>query len=191
EAVLADLARRQSAVGISRVAAAPQESPTRPVNYAPVYFPGTSVYSEATRIRLQAGDESDGVSFEVSHVPVATIAGTIVGDVPNLASTELSLVIPGPWLLYAPGLRGITSQPPNERGEFSYLNVAPGRYSIVARARRPQPASAAVPGKSMGPAPAFTGEQLFAVTEVDVRGQEVSGVILQLQPGGTLAGKVG
>jgi uncharacterized protein (DUF2141 family) len=180
EAVLADLARRQSAVGTSRGAPTAPDSPTRPVNYAPVYFPGTAFYSEATRIRLQAGDERDGVSFDVSYAPVATIAGTIVGDVPNLASTELSLVIPGPLLLHVPGLRGITSQPPNERGEFSYLNVAPGRYSIVARARRPQPASAAVPG-----------EQLFAVTEVDVRGQEVSGVILQLQPGGTLAGKVG
>jgi hypothetical protein len=31
---------------------------------------------------------------------------------------------------------------------------------------------------------------LFAVADADVRGQDVKGVVLQLQPGGTLAGKV-
>ncbi len=183
------------------------ESPTRPVSFAPIYFPGTPVYSEAGRILLQPGEERDGVNFEVSYVPVASIEGTITGDLTNLASTELSIVIPGPRLSQVPGLRGITSKPPNERGEFSYFNVPPGQYRVIARARLPQSTSVvqtaaagaraggsssevAVPGRFAGPASPYTGEQLFAVADADVRGHDVKVVILHLQPGGTLAGKV-
>ena len=118
ETVLANLARRQNQGGIAGTTPVPIESPTRRVNFAPIYFPGTSFYADAARIRLQPGEERDGASFEVSYVPVASIEGTIMGDVTNLASTELSIVIPGPRLSQVPTMRGITSKPPNERGEF-------------------------------------------------------------------------
>jgi hypothetical protein len=41
-----------------------------------------------------------------------------------------------------------------------------------------------------GPPPPYTGEQLFAAADVDVRGQDVAGLTLPLQPGGSLAGRV-
>ena len=207
DSVLANLARRQNQGAMPTAATPGMESPTRPVSFAPIYFPGTPVYSEAGRIRLQPGEEREGANFEVRDVPVASIEGTITGGLTNLASTELSIVIPGPRLSQVPGLRGIRSKPPNERGEFSYLNVPPGQYRIIARARLPQSAStlpappaggravgsgsgAAVPGRFAGPAAPYTGEQLFAVADADVRGFDVNRVILQLQPGGTLAGRV-
>jgi hypothetical protein len=206
DAVLSNLTRRQSQPGLSAASPDTIPSPTRPVNFAPIYFPGTAYYPEAAPIRLQPGEERDGVSFEVAHVPVVTIEGTVTG-LSKLSSTELSIVIPGPRLPRVPGLRGITSKPPNERGEFSYLNVPPGQYRIIARARLPEPASntplppaaarggggglgAVVPGRYNGPGAPYTGEQLFGVADADVRGQDVKGVIVQLEPGGTLAGKV-
>jgi hypothetical protein len=100
------------------------------------------------------------------------------------------------------GTGGITSTPPNDRGEFSYGNLSPGRYRIVARARRTAdpllPAGrggSQVGGMRGGAPPAGTilqpiGEQLLAVADVDVRSQDVGGVALVLQSGGTMSGTV-
>jgi hypothetical protein len=182
ENVLATLGRRQNQTTLAKARETTPAPAAAPVMFAPVYFPGTAHYSDAARLSLAPGEERDGVSFEVNYVPVVSIEGTIAGDVPNLASTQLSMILPGPRIAGLSGPIGITTRPPNDRGEFSFGNVPPGRYRIVVRARR-------------GPATferraAYTGEQWFAVADVDVRGQDVKGVFLPLQSGGTLAGKV-
>jgi len=96
--------------------------------------------------------------------------------------------------------------PPNAQGEFKYSNVPPGQYRIVAKVRRGATEAAnisagsgfssggggaptaTVPsgGGSLGPNP----EQLFAVADITVRGEDIAGVGLTLQPGGTIAGKL-
>ena len=180
--VLANLGQRQNQTGIAGAREMRPAPAAAPVVFAPVYFPGTAHYSDAARISLAPGEQRDGVSFEVNYVPVASIEGTIAGDVPNLASTQLSMILPGPRIAGLSGTIGITTRPPNDRGEFSFGNVPPGRYRIVVRARR----GPATFERRVG----YTGEQWFAVADVDVRGQDVKGIFLPLQPGGTLAGKV-
>ena len=204
DALLATLGGRTGATGPATTTPA-GPAPVIRVGPAPIYFPGTPIYAEAGRVRLQPGEERDGVSFTVDRVPVATIEGTIAGQVPSLAAVELSVILPGPRFANLPGTLGITGKPPNERGEFSYSNVPPGQYRIVARARRGEPgapppspltgrggggAASSGGAPAAGPAPIYTGEQLFAVADVDVRGRDVTGVTLHLQPGGTLSGKV-
>ena len=205
EAILADLRRRQNQTAIGAPGLATPLPARAPVTFAPIYFPGTADYGDATRIRLVAGDERDGVSFDVNYVPVVSIEGTISGEIPKLGSAQLSLIVPGPRLAGGPGTLGIMPRPPNDRGEFAFDNVPPGQYRIVVRGRRgpadPSGTSttptarggggaASTTGAKPSPTPRYTGEQLFAVADVYVRGLDVKGLILPLQPGGTLAGKV-
>jgi hypothetical protein len=186
--------------------ATPTPIPTPPsVGFAPIYFPGTAIHTEASPVRVAAGEEQTGISFELSHVRVATLSGMVSGPVPNLAAVQLSVVISGPRANTS-GTMGITSAPPNAQGEFKYGNLPPGQYRIIAKVRRGATESAAPSGGSsfssgagasggstlpsgggtLGPNP----EQLFAVADVMVNGQDVSGISLNLQPGGTLSGRV-
>jgi hypothetical protein len=208
DAVLAGLALRQgrppaagTSVGAPAPTPAPQPNPAA-VGYAPIYFPGTPLFPDAARVRVGPGEEQDGTSFVVSHVPVASIDGVVSGAVPNLAAVQLSITPEAPRFNISTG--GITSVPPDAQGVFKYGNLAPGRYRIVARARSgpPDPNAAAPSGRmqmagGMGggaPPPGVSmpanGDMLFAVADVEIRGQAVAGVSLNLQLGGTIAGKV-
>jgi hypothetical protein len=204
DAVLTSLAQRQNSASL---AATPTPLPTPPpVGFAPIYYPGTPLPTDATAVHVTPGEERLGVSFEVNQVRVATISGVVTGSVPNLAAVQLSLIIGGPRPTGLFGTMGITSVPPGATGEFKYGNVAPGQYRIIARVRRgatETPVFSGSNGTSSGgggtPAPTVASgggalgpnpEQLFAVADVTIRGDDVSGVTLTLQPGGTLAGKV-
>ena len=204
DALLAALTQRQNRPAPAGVTAPPlQPLPSSPsIGFAPIYFPGTPLYAEAGRIRVSAGEERDGVSFVVTHVPVATVEGIVSGDVPNLTSVQLAIIPSAPRQSGFLTTGGITSQPPDVQGEFKYGNLPPDRYRIVARARRGSsdpgvpPPGAVVRGGGRGgfapptPPGSTTGELLYAIADVDVRGQDVKGVSLQLRPGGTISGKL-
>ena len=202
DALLSALSQRQNrgAAAASPVAI----PPAVPITYAPIYYPGTPYYTEAGHFRLAAEEQREGVSFDVNHVPAATIEGVVNGDVANLASAQLALVIDGPRISISTG--GITSVPPNDKGEFKFGNLPPGRYRIVARARRgateAAPAGSAG-GSSVGSAVGLSGgappagvnmttgsELVYGAVDVDVRGVDLKGVTLPMQPGGTFGGKV-
>jgi uncharacterized protein (DUF2141 family) len=202
DALLARLADRRN----TAQQAAPIPT-SRSIGYAPIYYPGTALFVEAGTVRVAAGEERNGVNFDVSHISVASISGVVSGSIPNPAAVQLSLIIGGQRATGSINTMGITSSPPNARGEFSYGNVPPGSYRIVARVRRGATEAAANNGVSFsssgsvssgggrgtpvagGPAPPAP-EMLFAVADVTVRGQDVNGVALSLQPGGTLSGHI-
>ena len=190
DALLAALGQHQKAGANS-----PLPAPVAPpAGYAPVYFPGSSFISDAQRIRLNAGDERESVSFEVPRVPVASIEGTISGNVPNLAGVQMAIVPEMRDLRISPGPASVTAIPPNEAGEFKFGNLAPGRYQIVGRARggAPEPVGGvAARGRGSAGSGAIamgSGETMFAVADVEVRGQNLKGLSLSLQPGGSLSG---
>lgn len=182
--------------------AAPISPPARAIGYSPIYFPGTPIFDEAARLRAAAGDEKDGLNFNVAEVPVASIEGTIAGNTPSLASVVLAIIPSAPRLSGMPGTFGITSTPPDVNGTFTYGNLAPGRYRIVARARRGGGADAGAPaaanarvGMGGGAPPAGVrlepmGDMLYASADVEIRGQNVTGVNLTLQPAGYFAGRL-
>lgn len=215
DAALAALVQRRSgmtapAAAPAGITATPARTPPPPVpqpetiGFAPTYFPGTSFFAEAARFRLAAGDVRDGVNFVVDRVRVSSIEGTVVGDVPNLAAVQLSLIVDGPRVGGTFNTLGIVTKPPDALGQFRYSNVPPGKYRIVARGRLgpSDAASSTTPtvvnvqtvgsGRSGAPAAGDAarggGEVLFAVADVEVRGQDLTGVALALQPGATLSG---
>jgi hypothetical protein len=204
DAMLAALAQRQRRATASATVS-PEATPRgRSVGASPIYFPGTAYLPEAERLRLEPGEERTQLDFEVGFVPVTTISGTIAGAAVDLSRLEITITHQGPRITDVAATMGITSSPVTAAGEFSYGNVPPGRYRIIARARSadpdappplmPAPARGGGAGRSGTPTPglptAFFGDQLFAAVDVDVRGQPISGLVLSLQPGGSMAGRV-
>jgi len=196
DALLASLSQRQNR--------APNPTPAVParpklVGFAPIYYPGTPMFQDSAKIHLDAGDERGGVSFVVSHVPVASIEGVVTGNVPSMTTVMLSITPEQPRVNITTG--GITASGPDANGVFKYGNLAPGRYRIVARARSGPAAPAQPIGAGRGggfagatPPPGVAvpanGDMLYATVDVDVRGQDINGVSLPLQLGGTVSGKI-
>ena len=186
------------------------------VGFAPVYYPGTLSAAAAATVTVGAGEERNGVDFALQLVKTAKIEGAIVAPagVP-LQSVTLTLVPGGPAGL-AGGLGPIL---PTSRasvgpdGKFSYTAIPPGQYTITARAARPAGGAGAGPGPQamagppvemgfrIGGTPGAALDQLvtniggsgaayWAMTDVTVDGSPLSNVVLTLQPGMTLSGRI-
>lgn len=198
DALFATLTERQSRG--TQPGNAPVPPPRQAVGYSPIYYPGTPMFRDAARLRVAAGEEKSAVTFTVPQVPVSSIEGIVSGETPNLAAVVLFVNPDGPRLTGTPGTFGITSVPPNANGEFRYANLAPGRYRIIARARKgppdpnapPPPPPTGIRGGSPPPGVNVqaVGDMLYGVADVDLRGQDVKGVHINMQLGGFMAGKL-
>lgn len=162
-------------------------------SYAPTYFPGTPVSADATRVTVETGEDKAGVDFSIALIPVATVEGRVVsatGPLPEISVTLMS---------DAPPMRGVLGAGPsssiwtgvNGNDTFRLVNVAPGHYTLVARTANMQTtvtSTGAMQGRrSVDPG---TVSQQWASTEIDVHGDDVIGLTLQLQPALSFNGRV-
>jgi hypothetical protein len=198
DALIARLQQR-STQGVPAIPRPVTFEPPPAAGFAPMYFPGTARFSEATRVRVASGEERDGVDMAIAPVQVATVSGTVSGEVSNLAAVQLSIVIGGPRLPATMGTQPFLAMKPDAEGRFRFANMTPGDYSIMARATRgataaPVPARGITVGSGGGSSGAPSGsarpEYLYATADLDIRGQDVSGLALVLQPGSTFAGTI-
>jgi uncharacterized protein (DUF2141 family) len=171
--------------------------PGQSFSYAPTYYPGSVTFSGATRLRLVPGDERTGIDFVVAPVVTASLEGAVTGAGDALAGVQLAIQPDGPRVPASFSSYPVLTQRPGETSQFRYTNLAPGRYKIMARlsprdrTATPRPAGIAGAGfASGGGQPSASPDTLYAVAEVDVSGTDVNGVVLSLQPGATLSGKV-
>ncbi len=146
--------------------------------WAPVYFPGTSDPTRATSITLALGEERTGVNMKVELVPLARVEGTVFGaDGAPAANVQVMLQREGAG---PPSLAAVFAIAPGSRsganGRFTVRNAGPGQYTLTARTVR----------ASGGPA----GANLWASAPLTVAGQNITGVVLQLQTGMSLSGRV-
>ena len=161
-----------------------ERAPT--VAYAPVFYPGTATASQATSVTVAAGEERSGIDFSVALVPTSRVEGIVVDpDGAPAANQSINIISNEPS---APGLGfdAFRIGRTNAEGRFSFAGIAPGKYSILARATGPRdapPAAPPRPGDSTTPS-------LFATTEVTLDGHPVTGLTIILQPGFTVSGKV-
>lgn len=163
----------------------PPPPPVPLVGFAPTFYPGTPVAANALPVTVRAGEVREGIDIPVAMVRVGTIAGVVRGvDGQPTQNVQLSVVPGGPPLPLSASANVRTSRPDKD-GRFILTNVAPGSYRITARA-------GGVTYSADGSSVTIRGEQQtqWAVADVQVQGEDVDGVVLQLQPGMALTGRM-
>lgn len=204
DAALGMLAARANASTAPTAPATPPPAP-KTVGFGPVFYPGTPYPQQAARVRVGIGEERAGLDIELQMLPFASIEGRISGASAGFDSVRVTLIPMGPRVASSYSTEGMSGRAPDAEGLFGYGGIAPGPYRIVARAQRGGGAGSSSPGASSAagrggggggtPLPpgfggAGGGESLYGVVDVDVRGEDLTGVTVPLMPGGTIHGRI-
>jgi hypothetical protein len=206
------------ATGGATVAGAPGAGPPRPdssarqttYGYAPIYYPGTADPDQATTLALAEGEERAGIDIGLQLVRTAAIEGRVSiagGALPSGTQVTLTRQAqPGATVAGVQGGGGGgggfvgggsigTTRQPDAAGDFRFTGILPGRYRLVARAMTmtpvppPAPTTASVTPVTAPAAYTVTGV-FWALTDVTVGDDDLSGLALTLQPGLRLSGRI-
>ena len=184
-----DVDRALAARGSLGSAVAPAEAAApRPAtgNYAPVFFPGTTDPSVAASIRVDTGDERDGVDIITSLVPTATIAGVVNspdGQPIGAATITMSAAGERADMLASSGWSRPRSARLQPDGSFRFEGIGPGTYSVLVKT---QPAG---PGSPVSTVARPASATMFAHETVVVDGSDRQ-LSLILQPAITVRGRL-
>ena len=173
-------------------AATPPPPQGQSVSYAPMYFPGTADLAAASIVSLGSAEERSGVDITLAFVPTARVSGTVLDQDGNPIAAQVQLR-PSATQSDLLGLMGgaLTVAPSRAGGGFEFPAVRPGQYTASVRTSPMGRGGAGVPMSVQlltGAGP--TSGLLWASAEVVVDGQDVSNIVLRLQPGMTVSGKV-
>lgn len=152
--------------------AVPAEPP-KAVTLTPIFYPGTALQARAATIELDAGEVRHGVDIDLEYVPTATVEGMVT--VPP--GMRVQLLIADADATAANQTTRLVARPGDD-GRFSFGRIAPGSYTISARAF---PSGA----REMPAATSLWGE-----TSVSVAGEDLSGITVPLLPALTIAGRL-
>jgi hypothetical protein len=168
------------------------------MGFAPTYYPGSIDVIDAASVIVAAGEERGGIDIRTRLVPMVRVVGQV--SVPfgepltNIQVTlrpSASAASPGALIGIQPSTRVTPA------GQFMFNSIPPGRYTVTART---QPGAVGGGGSGRGgvpppdpqppAAPTAPPRALWATTDIVVSGQPVSGLVLTMQPGMTVSGKV-
>jgi hypothetical protein len=192
---------RQAIQAATAATANPPARPPDPVTvaYASVYYPGTTAPTNATPLTLAAGEERVGVDLAMQLVRTAHIDGVLVTP-PGVPPQSVQLLLmAGGAASTGAMMISFNRAVPGPDGRFSYTGVAPGQYTITARAtvQGGNGANANVgsgrgglPGLAYDVPPGAQGPPLWGQADVSINGENVSGVTVTLQPGMTISGRI-
>lgn len=164
------------------------------VGFVPIFHPGTTRVAEAAKVTVRAGEEAAGINVPLQYVRTARIEGEIVARDGIAAQNLRVALVPE---IFPPAIAASTSASSivsslrmqaavDADGRFAFAAVPPGRYTIVGRAvEQIAPTAGASYIAVIGGVTSH-----WAMTDVIVDGSNVSGVVLTLQPGLTVAGRV-
>jgi uncharacterized protein (DUF2141 family) len=169
--------------------------------YAAVYYPGTTAPASAGTVIVGVSEEKMGIDFGLQLVQLARVEGVVVTTTGQAAQNiQVSLVNLGHEV---PGI-GNPSARPDREGRFRLTNVPPGQYMLVARGTLggPRP-PAQVQGMPAPATPAARAQavertvvdrveaaRLWAMTDISVDGRNQSNLVLTLQPGMSVSGRL-
>jgi hypothetical protein len=134
--------------------AGPPPPPRGPgVSQGATYYPGTVDPERAVLVSVRAGEETAAIDFAAHGLPTARITGRVIGS-DGRPAARVRLAVSGGG--------STSSRPLADDGSFVLAGVAPGELTLVAT----------VPGSS-----------LSATRTLAVAGQDITDVVLTLQPG--------
>ncbi len=209
--ILARLQRRSAGLspttGTTTARSAMGAAPARPDSahtpsghvscYAPIYYPGTPDLDPSRHRRIfREGEERAGIDLELQLVRTAAVEGHVsaASGAPPLG-TQVTLMRQSPRgsVAYALVSSG-TARQVEADGSFRFTGVQPGKYRIVARAKRLTPYRGSAPSAatvmSSVPAADALGGVSWALADVTIEGADVSGLALMLQPALRLTGRL-
>jgi protocatechuate 3,4-dioxygenase beta subunit len=154
------------------------ETPQRAVGLVPVLYPGTTDVAQATPITLRAGEERAGIDLTLQYASTSRVSGHLAGLEGSAQAGVQVYLISQHTSVPETGFESIRTSRTTAGGAFEFGGVRPGRYTVAARASLPDTGPGA-------PAPI-----LAAMADVEVHGEDVRGLSLQLQEGLSVAGTV-
>lgn len=164
------------------------------VAYAPVFYPGTTAASQAMSVTLVSGEERAGVDFQLRLVTTSRIEGMVAsaaGPLPQ--GVQLTLAPIDNDMPRIPGVNNSTARPGGD-GRFSFSNITPGQYRLLARAaiRDASGTDELTQGRGRRGRGGFgpVQEVLWASMDVNINGQDLTDVFLTLQPGMKVSGRL-
>jgi hypothetical protein len=187
-----------------------QSEQEQAVAYAPVYYPSTPSPSQSSPITIAVGEERPGVDMQLRLVHTATVQGQVQGvDGVIPQGTQISLLpIDQGGMPPVPGTSNNVARAQQD-GRFTFRDVPPGQYRIMARANiRAVDASAQAAanaqavgrggaggrGGAAGPGgrggPGQITQVLWGSADISVTCTDLNNVSISLQPGMTLSGRV-
>lgn len=183
EALVRAFTQRSPTAGPAPASPIPTPAATR--GYAPTYYPGTPVPTQAVPIRLGIGDVREGIDIPITMYPIATITGRVLGtNGAPMRAVQLTTDLVGPTLPLSTSL-SIRNTLPDAQGRFTISNVPPGSYRVTARA-------GGVTLNSDGSMQSTSSQSQteWAFADVHVTGDNIDGITLALRPGLTFSGRL-
>ena len=159
----------------------------RAVGHSPVYYPGTALEHEATLVSVAVGQELTGIDLPMRLIPTARIEGVVVtpdGRPADRVSVQVASTIGS--------MTNSSAVRYSQDGKFVSASLPPGKYVLSARTNPPPPPPpASAPGSAPAPPrPVTMPPGLFAMQEIVINGEDISGVTLTLGEGSTVSGRV-
>ena len=151
-----------------------QPSPDKPqLVYATTYHPSTAVASEAAPVHVADGAVVGGIDVKLTKINAFSIRGTVVdpGAPPDGSRAYPQLRPRDGALLPGGGFSGPASQ---QDGSFLFNGVPPGSYELSAQRN------------NIG----TPGSVASATMPIEVRDQNLTGIVLQVKPNADLQGTV-
>lgn len=159
-----------------------------PVTFAPTYYPGSASLSGAAIVPVRGGEERSGVDVPMQKVQTATVSGLVMsaaGPLPSNINVTMQPADEGQQGVSLPSARV------GPDGRFSIRAVPPGQYVVTARVTTTVRVDVPVNGglaTSVGQNAIQT--TLTGRTAISVDGQPLTGVLIGLDPGRSLTGRV-
>ena len=144
-----------------------------PAGFAPTFFPGTRVPTDARVVRADIGRDVSDVVFALEPAVMSTVSGVVIDPSGQPVQSGVMLMQTNSGDVRMMVLAQAQSA---ADGSFSFRNVSTGTYAVQAFGR-------AGPGVAPNRVP-------FGSLSVDVAGAQTSGLRVVLSPGGTMRGRI-